>query len=154
MKSGYWDAMLKKIRSKQAVSEVIGVVLLLGITISLFAILNFTVFHFSFDTSVTSVNLVGTINKAQTYDNITIEHNGGESLDGTTQVIITIGYNTNPIRRNASDLLNDLNGDNKWNFGETIEFPNHTKGQYIQVSVMDPVKNSILLSVVLQQKLN
>ena len=151
MKSGYRDAMIKKIRSNQAVSEVIGVVLLLGITISLFAILNYSVFHFSFDPSVTSVNLIGTVDKAQTYDNITIEHNGGESLDGKTLIIITIGYNTNPIRRNASDLLNDLNHDNKWNFGEAIEFPNHTKGQYIQVSVIDSVKNSILLSVVLQQ---
>lgn len=151
MKSGYRDAMRKKIRSNQAVSEVIGVVLLLGITISLFAVLNYSVFHFSFDTSVTSVNLIGTVDKAQTYDNITIEHNGGESLDGKTQIMITIGYNTTPIRRNASDLLNDLNHDTKWNFGETIEFPNHTKGQYIQVSVIDPVKNSILLSVVLQQ---
>ena len=55
--------MLKKIRSKQAVSEVIGVVLLLGITISLFAILNFSVFHFSFNPSVPSVNLIGTIDK-------------------------------------------------------------------------------------------
>ena len=151
MKSGYWDAMRKKIRSNQAVSEVIGVVLLLGITMCLFAVLNFTVFHFSFEPSVTSVNLIGTIDKAQTYDNITIEHYGGESLDGNIQIMITIGYSTTPILRNVSDLLNDLNGDNKWNFGEIIEFPNHTKGQYIQVSVMDPVKNTILLSVVLQQ---
>lgn len=151
MKSGYWDAMRKKIRSNQAVSEVIGVVLLLGITMCLFAVLNFTVFHFSFEPSVTSVNLIGTIDKAQTYDNITIEHDGGESLDGNIQIMITIGYSTTPILRNVSDLLNDLNGDNKWNFGEIIEFPNHTKGQYIQVSVMDPVKNTILLSVVLQQ---
>ena len=143
--------MIKRIHSKQAVSEVIGVVLLLGITLTLFAVLNFYVFHFSFDTSVPSANLIGTIDKSQTYDNITIEHNGGESLDGKTQVMITIGYNTNPIRRNVSDLLHDLNGDNKWNFGESIEFPNHTKGQYIHVSVIDPVKNSILLSVVLQQ---
>ena len=151
LKSGYRDAMIKKIRSKQAVSEVIGVVLLLGITMCLFAVLNFTVFHFSFEPSVTSVNLIGTIDKAQTYDNITIEHDGGESLDGNIQIMITIGYSTTPILRNVSDLLNDLNGDNKWNFGEIIEYPNHTKSQYIQVSVMDPVKNIILLSVVLQQ---
>ncbi len=51
MKSGYWDAMIKKIRSKQAVSEVIGVVLLLGITITLFAILNANVSQFFFGSS-------------------------------------------------------------------------------------------------------
>jgi flagellin-like protein len=154
MKRDYRDAMIKKMRSKQAVSEVIGVVLLLGITISLFALLNFYVFNFSFEPSVTTVNLVGTIDKGKEWDNITIEHYGGESLDGKTQIIITIGSNTTPIRRNASDLLNDINNDNKWNFGETVEFPNHTKGKYIQALVVDPSANKIILSVELQQELS
>lgn len=146
--------MIKKIRSEQAVSEVIGVVLLLGITISLFALLNFYVFNFSFEPSVTSVNLIGTIDKGKEWDNITFEHYGGESLDGKTQIIITIGSGTTPIQRNVSDLLNDINNDNKWNFGETVDFPNHTKGKYIQASVMDPSANKIILSVVLQQELS
>ena len=146
--------MIKKIRSNRAVSEIVGVVLLLGITVVLFAFLNFSVFHLSFGDSVPSVNLIGSLDKTQAYDNITIEHNGGESLDGKTQIIITIGSNTTPIKRNVSDLLNDLNGDDKWNFGETVEFPNHTKGQYIQALVVDPNLNAIILSVVLQQELS
>jgi len=146
--------MIKKIRSNRAVSEIVGVVLLLGITVVLFAFLNFSVFHLSFGDSVPSVNLIGSLDKTQAYDNITIEHNGGESLDGKTQIIITIGSNTTPIKRNVSDLLNDLNGDDKWNFGETVEFPNHTKGQYIQALVVDPNSNAIILSVVLQQELS
>ena len=146
--------MIKKICSNRAVSEIVGVVLLLGITVVLFAFLNFSVFHLSFGDSVPSVNLIGSIDKTQAYDNITIEHNGGESLDGKTQIIITIGSNTTPIKRNVSDLLNDLNGDDKWNFGETVEFPNHTKGQYIQALVVDPNLNAIILSVVLQQELS
>ncbi len=93
MKSGYWDAMVKNIRSKQAVSEVIGVVLLLGITISLFAVLNFYVFSFSVNPSVPLVSLIGTIDKENNM--INIEHNGGESLEGTTNIIITIGTTTN-----------------------------------------------------------
>jgi Archaeal Type IV pilin, N-terminal len=142
--------MVKNIRSKQAVSEVVGVVLLLGITISLFAVLNYSIFHISFAPSVTSVNLIGTIDK--TNNVISIEHNGGESLEGTTNIIITIGSNT--YRRNTSDLLIDSNKDNKWNFGETVQFS--FKGiditdKYIRTMVVDPIANTILLSVVLQQ---
>lgn len=142
--------MIKKIRSKQAVSEVIGVVLLLGMTVSLFAILNFFVFSISFDSSVPSVNLIGTINNETKM--INIEHNGGESLEGTTDVIITIGSNT--YRRNTSDLLVDRNDDNKWNFGEIVQFSYNginITDKYIQVTVTDPTSNAIILSVVLQQ---
>jgi FlaG/FlaF family flagellin (archaellin) len=151
IKSSYWDAMTKKIRSKQAVSEVIGVVLLLGITITLFAVLNFNVSQLIFGSSIPLVNLVGTIDKTQNM--IYIEHNGGESLEGTTEIIINIGPNN--YQKNASDLLIDRNLDSKWNFGETLQFnftgyhiDNITK-KYIGVTVID--SNAILLSVVLQQ---
>ena len=148
VKSGYRDAMVKNIRAKQAVSEVIGVVLLLGITISLFAILNYTVFHFSFDPSVTSVNLIGTIDK--TNNMIDIEHNGGESLDEHMQIIITIGSNTYNFTVSSHP---DNITDDKWDFGETVRFlsPESLTNKFIQVQVVDPVKNSLLLSVVLQQ---
>jgi hypothetical protein len=148
MMSGYWDAMIKRRHSKQAVSEVVGVVLLLGITLTLFAVLNFYVFHFSFDPSVTSVNLIGTIDKANNM--IDIEHTGGESLDENTQIIITIGSNT--YNFTVSSHPEEIQ-DDKWNFGETVRFhsPESITNKYIQVQVVDPVKNSILLSVVLQQ---
>ena len=55
--------MTKKRRSNQAVSEVVGVILLLGITIGLFGFLNYVVFSFSFQPSAPSVNLVGSIDK-------------------------------------------------------------------------------------------
>jgi flagellin-like protein len=139
MMSGYRDAMTKRIHSKQAVSEVIGVVLLLGITISLFAVLNFYVFHFSFNPSVPSVDLIGTINKE---DN---------KVEGTTEITITIGSNT--YQRNTSDLLIDTNNDNKWNFGEIVQFGPVpiTGSEYIRATVVDPKSNTMLLSVVLQQ---
>ncbi|MCJ7572499.1 MAG: type IV pilin N-terminal domain-containing protein [Candidatus Thermoplasmatota archaeon] len=140
--------MKRKIGSKQAVSEVIGVFLLLGITITLFAILNSNVSQFFFGSSIPLVNLIGTID--QKNNMIYIEHNGGESLEGTTDIIITIGSNTYP--RNTSDLLIDINNDFKWNFGETLQF-NFTgidiTDKYIGVTVID--SNAILLSVVLQK---
>jgi len=149
MKRGYGEAMIKKIRSKQAVSEVIGVVLLLGITISLFAILNTFVFSYSFNPAVPSVNLIGTIDKGNNM--INIEHNGGESLEGNMNIFIAIGSHV--YQNTSSQLLLDMNADNKWNFGETVQFqsPEPITNKYIQIKVVDPIANTIILSVVLQQ---
>lgn len=147
--SGYWDAMKKKIRSIQAVSEVVGVVLLLGITISLFAVLNTFVFSFSFDTSTPSVNLIGTIDK--TNDVIYIKHNGGDSLPGNMKVTIQIG--SQAYQKTSGELLIDGNADSKWNFGETLRYdaPESLHNKYIRATVVNPETNSIVLSVVLQQ---
>lgn len=148
MKSGCWDAMNKKIRSKQAVSEVIGVVLLLGVTVMLFVILNTHVFSFSFGSSSPSVNLIGSIDKVNNM--IYIEHNGGDSLEVTTDIIITIGSNT--YTKNTGDLLIDINHNYKWNLGETLQFSFkgiNITGKYIGVMVVD--SNAVILSVVLQK---
>ena len=152
--------MTKKMRSKHAVSEVLSVALLLGITIALFGFLNYIVFSFSFEQSAPSVNLIGSIEKTQ--NNITIDHNGGEPLEGDTKIIITIGSNTS--QRTISDIityppdwklinLTDDKNPDKWDFGETIQFHSQydLTDTYIQASVMDPSTNTLLLSVVLQR---
>jgi hypothetical protein len=84
---------------------------------------------------------------------IYIEHYGGESLEGTTDITITIDSNT--YSRKTSDLLIDINNDYKWNLGEVLQF-NCTdigipdlRDKYIGVTVID--SNAILLSAVLQQ---
>ncbi len=148
--------MTKKIRSPQAVSEVLGIVVLLGITIALFGLLNYIVFSFSFETPAPSVSLIGSIDKGK----IIIEHNGGEPLDGNTEVIITI--DNTPYQKSVRDLINDtnpadewefnnINNDYKWNFGETVKFTDSISStSYIQVIVRDPSTNTLILSVVLQ----
>lgn len=143
--------MIKKILSKQAVSEVIGVVLLLGMTIALYAVLNSNVSSFSFGSSAPSVNLVATIDEANNM--IYIEHNGGESLKLTTEITITIGSDI--YTKNTGDLLVDLNYDYKWSFGENLKFSLegiNISQKFIQVMVVD--SNAVLLSVILQKGLS
>jgi FlaG/FlaF family flagellin (archaellin) len=136
--------MIKKIRSKQAVSEVVGIVLLLGITITLFAILNANVSQFFFGSSSSQVNLIGTLEN----NTIFIEHNGGESLEGKTKIIITI--NNISSTYNTSDKLIDLNKNTKWDIGEIFEITyTDLENKYIGVTVI--ASNTILLSAVLQQ---
>ncbi|KYK22638.1 hypothetical protein AYK25_02445 [Thermoplasmatales archaeon SM1-50] len=149
--------MWKKKRSKDAASEVVGVVLLLGMTIALFAVLNYIVFSFSFGSPPPSVNLIGTLDMQ---DNaVIITHYHGVSLDNTINVIVTIGPSSYQRNLREMSLFNewsfvDTNGDNKWNFGEEVRFlsseisPDH----YIQVTVVHPETNTILLTTVLQHE--
>ena len=161
MMNKYWDAMVKKKHVNHAVSEVVGVVLLLGITISLFAVLNFFVNSFSFHQSGPIVSLTGAIDKADSV--INIKNNGGDSLEGTTTITITIGPTT--YQRNVSEILNHVDkwkllvstsdkNPELWDFSETVQFSFlgvDITGDYIQATVVDPVKNTLLLSIVLQQ---
>lgn len=142
--------MRTKTRTEKAVSEVISVVLLLGITISLFGFLNYIVFSFSVGDSPPSVSLIGSVDTA---NNATIiEHYNGDSLDPSTIVIITIGSFT--YQRTAGELLQDTNKDTLWNFGEKIQFTSMaiTPETYVQVTVVDPATNAIILTSVLQQE--
>ena len=72
----------------------------------------------------------------------------------TTDIIITIGIYYSVCTRTSSDLLIDSNNDNKWNFGETVQFhsPEDITNKYIRATVVDPITNTIVLSVVLQQE--
>jgi FlaG/FlaF family flagellin (archaellin) len=147
--------MTKKRHSNQAVSEVVGVILLLGITIGLFGFLNYVVFSFSFQPSAPSVNLIGSIDIKN--NKIIIEHNGGESLDGNTDVIVTIG-NKPPDKENVSYLINHptsltwnfnkINTDNKWNLGETVQYYYKSGDTNIRVIVIDTTTNTLILSTV------
>jgi FlaG/FlaF family flagellin (archaellin) len=141
------ENMIKKRRRNHAVSEVLATVLLLGITIGLFGFLNYIVFSFSFEPSAPSVSLIGSIDRE--HSNITIEHNGGKSLDGTTRIIITIGNKT--YTKSASELLSKPT----WDFTDTVHFHylDNITNRYVQAVVMDPTTNTLILSVVLQQGL-
>lgn len=154
--------MTKHRWKNHAVSEVLATALLLGITIALFGFLNYIVFSFSFEPSAPSVSLIGSISTDQTYNNITIEHIGGASLDENTEIIITVGSTTNKttIKEIVDGItdwkLNPISNDKnptKWDFGETIDFSSHFDftDTYIQVSVRDPLTNTLILSIILQQ---
>lgn len=138
--------MTKKTRGTDAVSEVLGVVLLLGMTIALFVFLNYIVFSYSFEQAAPSVNLIGSIDREQ--KTITIEHSGGMSLDGDVQILVTIGETTS--QKNASELLQKQT----WDYGDIVRFPyDDITGKYVQAMVRDPATNTLILSVVLQQGL-
>ena len=147
--------MKMKIRkSNDAVSEVLGTVLLLGMAVSMFSLLSFTVLSYPFNPSPPSVNLVGYMggtNNVTGETNVTVEHYGGESLDIiTTKVMVIIqGTFTNV---NFTDSLNDSNNNNLWDIGEKLVHSVNVTGKQVEVTVVDTKSNSIIMSGILQEE--
>ncbi|MBN2065715.1 MAG: type IV pilin [Candidatus Thermoplasmatota archaeon] len=140
--------MRPKIRkANDAVSEVLGTALLLGMAVSLFSLLSLVVLAYPFTPSPPSVNLVGYIEDGT---NVTLEHYGGESLESTTAVIVRIQDTYETI--NFTDCLDDENNNALWDLGEHLRCPvGDVTGKCIEVTVVDTNSNSIIMSGILQE---
>ena len=136
---------MKNKRANNAVSEVVGTAILLGIAISLFSIVQVIALSFPFNPSTPSARLVGTVNQ----NTIVIEHNGGESLSLDTKILYNID-GTSKIVQIAGDLLdvNTSDGDALWSIGEKVSYtPDFDISNHkIEISVIDLVSNSIIMS--------
>ena len=143
-----YDTM-KIIRKNEAVSEIIGVAILLGISISLFAIVQSIVLNYPFEPSPPSVNLVGSIEG----NNILIEHHGGESISLESKILLRIGSQSQ-ITILASDYLDSTTADNDdmWEIGEILSYPLSVDiaNKYIEATVVDVGTNSIVMTGVIQ----
>ena len=147
--------MKKMKKAKEAVSDVLGTILLLGITISLFSVLTAVVLSYPFDPNPPSVNLIGYIDQ----NDIIIEHRGGENLDINTKIKIEIN-NSRSYSTTAGDVLtlSTSNGDNYWNIGElvlingTVDLTNEILiDASVYIAVVDIASDSIILMGYLQE---
>jgi hypothetical protein len=141
---------MKNIRINKAVSEIVGIAILLGISISLFVIVQTLVLSYPFEPSPPSVNLVGTING----ENIFIEHHGGESISLDSKIIITIGdeVETNILALDYLDTESS-NNNNIWDIGEIVSYPTNLDiaNKYVSATVVDVKTNSIVMTGVIQE---
>ena len=131
-----------KNRKNEAVSDIVGTVLLLGMTVALFSVLCIGVLSYPSSPSEPAVNLVGTIDG----DSLYIEHGGGEALDLDTKVIITID-DLQPVPKIVGDLLADENSDNKWNIGEELVYriDGSLGAKQVKITVVDTESNSVIM---------
>ena len=131
-----------KNRVNEAVSDIVGTVLLLGMTIALFSVLCVGVLSYPSSPSEPAVNLVGTINDGNLY----LEHCGGEALDLDTKVIITIEGNPPvSVSIRVGDYLTE--GANKWSIGEGLVYPisEPIDGKQVRITVVDTESNSVIM---------
>ncbi|MBE3122377.1 MAG: type IV pilin N-terminal domain-containing protein [Thermoplasmata archaeon] len=133
-------------KSDDAVSEVIGAILMVGIGVALFAILYFIVMSYPFTPSSPSVDIVGIIEG----NNIILEHRGGDSLGLDATVSFVVGGTRNSAT--VGDYLIDSNGNNRWNVGERLVIPyGDMTNLQVEATVVDMDSNSIVMMGVLQE---
>ena len=133
-------------RTNKAVSEIVGTLLLLGISISLFSAIYLSVSTIYPSSTRPSVNLICSVEK----NKIIIEHRGGKTLDLDTKLTVTIdGANE---KFTVGDYMNNESRDNGlWNIGEQVVLPvGDITDMNVSLSVVDVHSNSIIMMVVLQ----
>ena len=142
-----------------AISEVFGTILILAISVSLFSLVYVSLLSVDVEESSPEITIIGTIE-----DNyLLLEHRGGESLDLTDRILLTL------LDGSRVDLLvNDVNGtgfsylpipnknDGSWDIGERFTLPltditNFNRYDPIDLSVIDVESNSMVMSGTVQE---
>jgi FlaG/FlaF family flagellin (archaellin) len=133
-------------KSDDAVSEVIGAILMVGIGVALFSLLYFIVMSYPFTPPSPSVDIVGTIEG----NSIILEHRGGDSLDLDTTVSFAVGGTRNSTT--VDDYLIDSNENGRWDIGERLVIPcGDMTNLQVEATVVDMDSNSIVIMAVLQE---
>ena len=134
-------------KSSMGVSEIVGTVLLLGITLALFSVVFLLVTSmFTVDNNVYA-KIIGRIDG----DEIILEHLGGETLDDSTIIKLFIGGEKKIIHINET-YLKDLNGNGKWDIGEKIEYNNENlSGLQVEAYVIETKSDTAVFIGTLQR---
>ena len=131
---------MKNNRKNIAVSDVVGTIVLLGITVALFSTLCVGVLSYPFSPSEPAVNIVGTRDGTD----LILEHRGGEALSLDTKVIITIGDDS-PLPLIVGDYLTpEEKRDNRWGIGEGFVY-DVGEGERVVITVVDIESNSVIM---------
>ena len=134
--------MKHKRADDEAVSEIVGTILLLGITVSLFSVICGIVLSYPFSPSSPSTNLVGMVEG----EYLLIEHRGGKALDLGTKVSLTIGDNISEIITVGAYLNNESKEDNRWGIGEWFVYQDSDiTGKKVGIAVVDVESDSVIL---------
>ncbi|MBN2065717.1 MAG: DUF11 domain-containing protein [Candidatus Thermoplasmatota archaeon] len=142
-----WGKNARSLRkSNEMVSDIVGTMVLLAISVVIFSSLYGMVLSYPFASDPATVRIIGTIDG----NNIILEHRGGEALGLDTTVPITIAGET--LLRNGKtptvrDLLVDTNGDGLWNIGERLvcTFTYDPAKLEADVMAIDVESNSLVL---------
>ena len=140
--------MFKKLKRRNiAVTEMVGTLLLLTISVAIFSVLYLSILTVSPSPAQPYVDLICTLDN----DNITLEHRGGNPLDLDTVITVTINdVNEKFIVDNY--INNDYKENGEWNVGEKVSYPTgDVTDLKVSVSVVDKSSNSVIMMVNLQE---
>jgi hypothetical protein len=129
----------------KGVSEIVGTMLLLGIAVSLFSVVYYSVITVSPPPLAPSANIVFGLDG----DTITFKHCGGEPLGPDTVVQIDI----DDVRINTT--IGEENNNAEWGLGEnfTIQYTGGPlSNKDISINIVDPQSNSIVVMGTIQKE--
>ncbi len=146
--------MFSNKRKNQAVSEVLGTILLLSISVTIFSIVYTAFFSIQPDTTTPNSNIIGTIDN----NTLILEHRGGDPLSLETGVILNLPGETNEyIKIGIEEFLDNESKNNcEWNIGERVAYPlnnlsNFNRFNPISITVVDKKSNSVIINGILQE---
>ena len=133
---------MKNRQADNGVSEIVGTILLLGITITLFSLIYVSVLTISPTPITPSANIVFRVKG----DDIIINHCGGTALSLDTKILMIIGNRS--MNTTAEDGLDDkYKDDDLWGIGEKLVFPvENLSGKQITIHVVDVDSNSMVMT--------
>ena len=144
----------RKVNSNKAVSEVLGTILLLGISVALFSIIYISLFSIQATPSTPSVNIVGTIKNNQ----LILDHMGGEDLKLDTKIIMHFPDDTRKslLVKENDYLPAQAKIDNKWNIGEQFTYSlngetSFNRFQPLDLTVVDQDSNSVIMNGIVKE---
>jgi hypothetical protein len=134
-------------RMNYAVSEIVGTVLLLSITISLLVFVNVALFSIQNPPESTIVDIIG---MSADENHVIFSHVGGNDLPLDTVVVVTVGGLE--IRETIGDLLDEESSkDGFWNIGEELIIEYDIRGLQVEARIIDSSSNTVLMSGILQE---
>lgn len=132
-----------------AVSEVLGTIFLLGISVTVLSIVSATLLSVDVKTEPPAVHLVASVEG----NYLVVEHRGGDSLDLETKILIDYNGNSRlSLRIDEESYLDDAYKSNgKWDIGEKFKFPlanltDFTRFEPVDVMVVDKYSNSFVMN--------
>ena len=139
----------KKLKNNTiAVSEVLGTVLLLVISVTLFSVVYASVLSIPNTPSTPSVTIIGTIE-----DNmLMLEHRGGDKLTLNSEILLSMKDGSTD-RFPISQYLEDQYKENGWNIGERVIYDLDPNMQFkpVGVVVVDHISNSVVMMGTVQE---
>ena len=131
-------------RKKSAVSEIIGTVLLLGISVTLFSIVYISVLTVPETHPTPSANIVCEIVDG----GLVFTHLGGKALSENTKIVVQVPADDTSISIVVKDNMNSAaKADGLWNVGEKVRYHNTSLlGRAISYNIVDVGSNAIVVA--------
>ncbi len=150
---------IKYKKNNSAITDMIGTLMLLAITVGMFSVVYFFVFTIEVTDQPSSINIIGYVYDDKVY----FEHCGGPSVN-ISEITIKLNidgieYNKNPYLDNDfSILIDNTKGDpDLLEIGEILTYynnsnPNLLNNTFVSVRIIDSITNSHLMSGILQRE--